>query len=134
MDSKYTALMTHTQSSYKALRAAFIDDKRMRLHSLKTWHQDMLNRLHQARQIIGSIQIKVDAPRAPEKVTRAFVNVRMPDRHPVYTAVSAALADPAMRGVILERALSELEAWRRRYETLSELALVFEAIEKVRAA
>lgn len=50
MDPKYTALMTHTQSSYKALRAAFIDDKRMRLHNLRTWHQDMLNRLHQARR------------------------------------------------------------------------------------
>lgn len=50
MDPKYTALMTHTQSSYKALRAAFIDDKRMRLHNLKTWHLNMLSRLDQARR------------------------------------------------------------------------------------
>ncbi len=50
MDPKYTALMPYTQSSYKALRAAFADDKMQRLKDLKTWHLNMLSRLDQARR------------------------------------------------------------------------------------
>ena len=49
MDSKFLVLMNRTKSAHRALSDAWIDDKRERLHNLRTWHQDMKNRLHQAR-------------------------------------------------------------------------------------
>ena len=50
MDSKFLVLMNRTKSAHRTLSDAWLEDKRERLHNLRTWHQDMLNRLHQARR------------------------------------------------------------------------------------
>ena len=50
MDQKFLVLMNRTKSAHRTLSDAWDEDKRERLHNLRTWHQDMLNRLHQARR------------------------------------------------------------------------------------
>ena len=50
MDQKFLVLMNRTKSAHRALSDAWLEDKRERLHNLRLWHQDMLNRLHQARR------------------------------------------------------------------------------------
>lgn len=45
---------------------------------------------------------------------------------------SAAMSDPVLREQVLARAYSELQAFRRKYEHLTELAQVFEAMDRLR--
>lgn len=89
-------------------------------------------RVDQARYVIRSIEVVVEPEQSPKPV-RAFVSVvRGEDRS--YTSVVHAMSDPALRQQILTAAMKEMEAWRTRYAELVELADVFAAIDKARAA
>jgi hypothetical protein len=105
------------------------------LHPLFEWDDNVAAqayRVDQARQVIRSIEVVVDeAPRA--KPTRAFVSV-VQDRSRHYTSVQVAMSDEQLRGQVVAQALVELEAWRKRYAELMELANVFAAIDQARAA
>ena len=87
-----------------------------------------------AQQLIGAIQIKHEA--APEIQTRAYQVSTMergvePNRSfAVFHSTEEMLRDPEGRQVLLERALAEVDSWRKRYQQLSELARIFEAIDR----
>lgn len=105
------------------------------LHDLFEWDDNVAAqayRVDQARQVIRSIEVVIkEAPQS--KPVRAFVSV-VRDRDRSYTSVQHAMSDEALRKQVLMQAFAELEAWRRRYAELVELANVFVAIDEARGA
>ncbi len=109
-------------------------------------------REEQARYIIRSVIVSV--PEREDAFVRAFVSVVPPEagdaeaeggavagaveeagrQRPVsvYVRTVDALADPRLRRQVVERALAELDVWRRRYAELAELARLFEAVQEAR--
>lgn len=108
--------------------------KRHPLHPAFEWNDDVAAdewRKAQARNLIKAIVIvQEEQPDAPPM--RLFVNISTEEAGQFYETLAAAYADDAMRERVLSRALSDLEAWQRRYNELSELAEVFEAAHRVR--
>jgi len=105
--------------------------KRSPLHSYFEWDNEKAAarwREQQASYLIRAIVTVVEG--SPEPV-RAFVSVKTEDEQSVYTPVRSAMANPMQRDEIIERALDDLRAFRKRYEHLKELAAVFEAIDQV---
>ncbi|QCI93376.1 hypothetical protein [Novosphingobium sp. EMRT-2] len=105
------------------------------LHDLFEWDDNVAAqnyRVDQARGIIRSIEVVVEAAEE-RKPMRAFVSV-VQERDRSYTSVVHAMSDPDLRKQVLRAALTELEAWRKRYAELVELAQVFAAIDEARGA
>ena len=91
------------------------------------------HRLHQARKLLQSIQVTILTPKGGEVTTRLTVTTETVNpRKRQYTSTEYALADTELRAEVLKQALRELAAFRRRYAELSELSMVFAAIEKTR--
>ncbi|WP_298165123.1 hypothetical protein [Novosphingobium sp.] len=105
------------------------------LHDLFEWDDNVAAqnfRIDQARAVIRSVEAVIEE--APEaKPIRAFVSV-VQERDRAYTSVQHAMADADLRKQVLMQALTELEAWRKRYAELVELATVFAAIDEARVA
>ena len=90
-------------------------------------------RLDQARSMIRHIAVIMETPSRSEAPVRAFVSVvRGADRS--YTSTAHALSDAELRAQVVTQAWRELEAWRKRYAELVELAEVFAVIDQARAA
>lgn len=89
-------------------------------------------RIDQARYLIRSITVSVETPEQVSQV-RAFVSV-IRDEDRSYTSIAHALSDEDLRTQVLQKAWAELEAWRKRYAELIELADMFSAIDQARAA
>lgn len=111
------------------------------LHAYFTWDNDEAAgqwRLHQARNLIRSIEIEVVDPKTGKgEVGRAFVNViQKIDHEPerVYVEVGVALKNPDLREQVLENALNEIETWKERYSQFTELAKIFKAVELTKRA
>lgn len=82
-------------------------------------------RLTQAQTIIRTIVTVCDTPQQTQPV-RAFVSVQNN-----YRPTRIVMEDDGMRNELLATALSELQAFKRKYAALSELSAVFEAIDKL---
>lgn len=100
------------------------------LHPVFEWNDAVAAeayRIDQARYVIRSLVVQIGTnPDAPP--VRAFVSVVRGTDHS-YTSTAHALADPDLRQQVLERALAELQSWRRRYSEMVELAQVFAQID-----
>ena len=106
-------------------------------------------RLAQSGRIINQLQIEVvysedSSPRDVEvevnrterfKRVSAFVNVvpKTVKGSAVFTNTLSALKDENKRVQVLKNALSELESFKQRYESLEELSGVFTAIKDLKA-
>lgn len=77
----------------------------------------------QARKIIRSVEVVLADSPIPQ---RAFQTVE----HKTYQSIERVMGSEQMRRILLNNAKRELDAFRRKYSRLTELALVFEAIEK----
>lgn len=104
------------------------------LHPVFEWDDEVAAeawREEQARYVIRSVAVVYEeAPQ--QEPQRAFVSVSV-EKRPSYTSTAAALSDADLRQQVLQRALSELASWRKRYAELNELAKVFTAIDKIAA-
>ena len=92
-------------------------------------------RLHQASRTICAIRVIVketqDFP-IPKKPQRAFVNIVEDDcKKAQYMNVSDAFANEDTRMAVLTRAMRELKSFQEKYSSLTELAEVFEAIDRI---
>lgn len=81
----------------------------------------------QAMLIVRSIVTVQESQKGPQQV-RAFVHVEQS-----YKPISVVVNSEKQIAELLETALSELRAFKRKYETLKELSPVFDAIEEVSA-
>lgn len=87
-------------------------------------------RIQQARQILSSVTVVyVDGPRQSEPV-QAFVSLRIEDEPRRYHSITAAMANPQTRDIVLDDARRALAAWRRKYEGFAELADLYKAIDQ----
>lgn len=98
------------------------------LHNHFEWDDGLAadeHRLEQARRLIRAVVAVYELPE-PTPV-RAFISIPADG----YSSLPEVFADPTTREAIVERALKEAEAWRKRYEDLHELKEIFKAIEVV---
>ena len=113
---------------------------RSHLHPEFEWDDEIAaheHRMERARTLIRSIMVV--RAEAPEVTARAYeVRLAAPDPDKpgtqpskVYQTTEDILADPIARDRLLGRALSELAGFRQRYAGISELAVVFNAINDV---
>lgn len=98
------------------------------LHKAFEWNDEKAAedwRIHQARNIIRSIEIVI-----PEKAepARAFFNVEIQPRE--YVSMDIAFTNPDMRDAVLQTALRELKAFQKKYNGITELAGIMDEIRK----
>ena len=116
--------------------------KRSPIHEEFNWDDASAAHEHRkdrARAMLRSIVVvRVEAP---DVLTRQY-EVRVvsdneedsADHERVYYRTEDLLADPEQRERLLARAVSALRAMREKYRQLSELAVVFQAIDQLSAA
>ena len=104
------------------------------LHDQFEWDDSVAGeqfRLEQARSMMRSILVVVEGD-GEELLEPYYVHVEVIDAesHKLrgYVPLRVAMADPDMRGQVLNNALRELDIFRRKYGHLIELKLVMEAI------
>lgn len=105
------------------------------LHSYFEWDNSKAayqHRLEQARDLIVSVKIVfTDIPR--QKTIKAREWVSLPSDRMIgggYRSLQSVLSDEELRAELLRSALQDLQAFKDRYNTLSELVHVFAAIDK----
>lgn len=105
------------------------------LHGHFEWDDNIAaeqHRLSQAGELIRSIVIDVTHSNVePPKATRAYVSVQRESGRS-YVATQTAMSDVELRRQVLDRAWAELEAFRRKYGDMQELAKVFAAMDRSR--
>ena len=85
----------------------------------------------QARLLIRSVVVKIERPKEAEPLkVRAFSHVGRGEASQ-YVSTAHALSDDAIRAQILSDAINELQAFRRKYSDLQELAGVVRAIDSL---
>jgi hypothetical protein len=95
-------------------------------------------RVHQARNIINSVEVKIIDNRDPSDFVPAFVNVITPKNDEgeatrAYSPFEVILNDPDKSQQVVERAFRDFMSWRRRYRRfrhLLPLADVFDATDE----
>lgn len=94
------------------------------------------HRLETARSLLRSIEtVRVVIIGGEPKEIRVGGFKSTPAKKPnarQYTTTEYAMGDPELRAHVLRQALQELAAFRRKYAELSELAIVFAAIDTTR--
>jgi hypothetical protein len=92
-----------------------------------------LYREDQARRLIRSVAVLVPVAGQGQPARQiAFVSVGQPvPGGALYTTTTRALSAAESRARVLEEALAQLRGWQERYQHLTELAEVFQAIEEV---
>ena len=111
-------------------------DPKSPAHALFEWNDSTAAREHrlvQARVILGSFVIETEVTtkgRKSREIEVPFVSRSAPGSYEITTR---AMRTPEKRDFIVREALAEANRWRRRYSHLSELALVFSAMDEVSA-
>lgn len=103
------------------------------LHSEFEWDDSVAAekfREDQARSIIRHLVVRLDEK--PDTPVRGFFQIRQAEQS--YTNVNVILAQRDLRSELIQQALEEMAAFQRKYGTLTELAMIFEATAKVRNA
>jgi len=119
-------------------------DERAPTHTLFEWNQKRAAheyRLTQARFALRSLRVMtvLEKGREPEPV-RLYVHVKPEPiedeeveysvRRGGYMTVEAAMTDPSTEEILIEKALTDLRAWRARYAQLKSLADLFRDIDR----
>lgn len=106
------------------------------LHSIFEWSDSKAahsHRLHQVRAMLGNLVVDVVIYVRNKRQDVRVKAIHKVDRAGRREFTTDAMVDETKRNYILAQALSELNAIRRRYKILEELADVFAAIDKVAA-
>lgn len=114
---------------------AVVDDARPEdspLHPCFEWNDQVAAELHRedtARRIIRSVEIiRTDRDQEVEQEI-AYVSIARPFQSgPSYIATSEAMENPETRDIVLSQAIKGLQAWKRRYGHLKELAEIVSMI------
>lgn len=110
------------------------------IHPVFTWDDGEAAKAYreeEARRLVRSliVQYSQRGKNAIEsrvyEVVRAVPASKDSPGKKVYRAMEDLLADPQARGELITRAMNEHLTWRRRYQQLQELAVIFEAADRV---
>ncbi len=92
-------------------------------------------RLSRARWLVRSIVVRIEVEHRDPVVMRPFVSVPTSDgTGQIYVGIARAMRDPDYRASVLENAKSDLESFRRKYNSFRELAEMNELLEAVETA
>jgi len=110
--------------------------KKHPLHNEFTWDNSAAAkqwRLEEARRLIRSVYVTIESPKHTPISVRAYASLPS-DREGSggYRAIQDVLANKDLRRELLAAALSELDAFKKRYSNLTQLAPVFSALELVK--
>ena len=86
-------------------------------------------RLHQSRHFINSLTVTVTSKNHEPVQTRAVHITTVPHR---YEPISVIVQEPTKYDRLLENAYKELESFQKKYEILTELKSVFDAIDNLK--
>jgi hypothetical protein len=106
------------------------------LHSEFEWRDDIAAeefRKEQARHMIRHVVVRKETTSGEPIVVRAFVSVTDDQAKQAFFRIEDAMSDPDKRNQVLQQALRDLNAWRRKYDDLTELSAIFAAIDEVAA-
>ena len=107
------------------------------IHEEFTWDDSVAaheQRLAQARKLVSHIVYVVGHDdEGKEQVSRAFLNVtvRNGDEQRGYVSDKVIWAEPKLAEQVIKSALRELQGWRDRYESYSELATAIAKVDEV---
>lgn len=109
-------------------------DENAPLHSCFEWDDSVAAekyRLWQARHIINSIEVTIVADTDKAVTTRLFLNVKQvaPKVQGEFVGVDVVLGNKDYRARVLQNALAELQAFKRKYAAYEELMGVCKAID-----
>lgn len=100
------------------------------LHGVFDWNDNTAAeswRKHQARNIINSLVVVAEQ----SEPVRGFFKIERTES--TYHSLSTIIRSESKTEALLKEALGELEAFKRKYNTLKQLSEVFCAIDKVQA-
>lgn len=103
------------------------------LHSFFEWSDSAAahqHRLAQARGLIRSVVAIYVQDEAPPVRQRAYVNIKKAGEPQHYRELSHAMSRKDTRDVVLRRAWSEFQQWRKRYKDMKEFADFFDAADE----
>lgn len=110
------------------------EDEDSPIHELFEWDDAVAGhkyRLTQATQLIINLAFEPDEQTKPKPV-RAYYNVSEPDKKKgSFVNMKSAFSNPDSRDIILKRALRELESFKEKYQSITELAGVFSKIDEL---
>jgi hypothetical protein len=106
------------------------------LHDEFTWDDTEAARqfrLEQARELVRSIRVTFETPERKEVTINVMTTVASLDhaQRSDYVPLAFAMSRTDLRQEVLARAIKELESFKQKYEHLSELAEVIDAIDGV---
>ena len=111
--------------------------KRNVLHGIFEWDDSTAatqHRITQARTLLRSIEVVYEElPERPMRSHEIVVRKKRGDdqSHTMYRTTSEAMEDPITRDALIAEAIRQAMAFRRRFQNLRELQMIFEAIDKV---
>lgn len=129
------AVCEHLEASGNLTAKSLLDVSRPEdapLHSEFEWNDSVAAekfREDQARGIIRHLTIRLDAN--PSEPVRSFFTVAQAGAKS-YTSIETILTQNGLRDSLLHQAIKEMDAFQRKFNTLSELVGIFEAAAKVR--
>jgi hypothetical protein len=88
-------------------------------------------RLLQARLMLASLVVDVIIYERKKKKTIQAQAIVHSSRDGEYDYIDVAMSDPDKRNFVLAQAMAQLQAMKRRYASLSDLAVVFAAVDQV---
>lgn len=93
------------------------------------------HRIDQARQLVRCIRVVHPGAEDEEpKAVICYASVTVPDVGKGYVSTARILGDEDLKQQMLDDAIRQIEGWRQRFASLSELQSVFDAIDAIRAA
>lgn len=109
-------------------------DENHPLHKCFEWDDSIAGEAHRRWQARQLIRVVVDViPNTDDKPVNVFVSLR-PDRADGtgYRSIVNVMSDNNLRNQLLSDALDELRIFERKYRRLTELAPIFEGLDRVR--
>lgn len=108
------------------------------LHECFEWSNKAASRkwrLHQAREIINSIEVTLleedpneDGEDKHLATAPAFVSIERDQEDGGYRSITTVMDNPELKDRLIQQALRELQSWTKRYEHLTEFASVHAVI------
>ncbi len=134
IDTAITGSNSVTRQVTAAIVEAARKNKKCVAHQLFPWELEsaaMEYWLVIARRLHGSLVVEAVTYRRDKPHVYQVRALVRGGRDEPYEPVAMVMSDPQKRDYLLAKCLRELTALRREYATLSELALVFSAIDRV---
>ena len=108
--------------------------KKSVLHDYFEWDNSAAGtqwRLQQARNLMNHIEVTIISNDKPSETIKFLHNIRIvpesKDRE--YISVSSVVQSADYHSQVIDKALVEVKAWKKRYKQYSELTKIFDAIK-----